>query len=183
MLIKKAFTFVRHGETEHNRQQYKTDHDDVPLNETGRQQALSLAPLMGEYQSIYCSPLQRAKETKELFAPNVPHIEIEDLGECTARVWGEMTLLKSRALEMGGEDVVGFLEKVKRGVNGVLDSQANFPLIVSHGGVHWAICFWMGIENHDWLIGNCEPVHFFYDNGQWRTKLLKRNNDENSSAT
>lgn len=172
VILKKEFTFVRHGQTEHNRQKEKTDHGDIPLNKTGVEQAKRLAPLLGHFKSIYCSPLRRAKETKELIVPHTPHQEVADLGECTALIWEEMTSLGRDALSRGGEEVRCFLEQVKRGVNGVLEQESS-ALIVSHGGVHWAICYWMGIENHDWMIGNCEPVHFFIgEGGAWKARWL-----------
>lgn len=55
---------VRHGETEHNRQQLTLGRFDVPLNDRGRAQARALA---GSFRrapdAIYASPLRRTTET------------------------------------------------------------------------------------------------------------------------
>lgn len=57
--------FVRHGETDWNRQQRFQGQIDVPLNDTGRLQAQRLAEaIRGErFDLLLCSDLQRARET------------------------------------------------------------------------------------------------------------------------
>ncbi len=40
MLIKKSFYFARHGQTEWNKQQLCQGHQDIELNEAGRQEAM-----------------------------------------------------------------------------------------------------------------------------------------------
>ena len=56
---------IRHGETEENRRGILVGGADVPLNDTGRAQALALAPLARSLtvDAIFASPLQRAVET------------------------------------------------------------------------------------------------------------------------
>ncbi len=64
---------VRHGETEHNRQNLALGQEDVPLNETGLRQAEALGrALSGERLTVvYASPLVRASRTAEAIAE--PH--------------------------------------------------------------------------------------------------------------
>ncbi len=61
---------VRHGETEHNRQNLALGQEDVPLNETGLRQAEALGrALSGERLTVvYASPLVRASRTAEAIA-------------------------------------------------------------------------------------------------------------------
>ena len=56
---------IRHGETEENRRGILVGSTDVPLAETGREQALALGKLARtlKVDAIYASPLQRAVET------------------------------------------------------------------------------------------------------------------------
>ena len=56
---------IRHGETEENHQGILVGSTDVPLNDEGRKQALSLAQHVDalHVDSIFSSPLQRAVET------------------------------------------------------------------------------------------------------------------------
>ncbi|MGY6021270.1 histidine phosphatase family protein [Streptomyces spinosirectus] len=59
---------VRHGETEWSRSGRHTGRSDVPLTERGRQEARQLVPLIRSHRigAVFCSPLQRARETAEL---------------------------------------------------------------------------------------------------------------------
>lgn len=61
---------VRHGQTKWNIGQIFRGRADVPLNETGRFQAKSLAKALKSWEivAIYSSPLLRAKETAEAIA-------------------------------------------------------------------------------------------------------------------
>ena len=60
---------MRHGQTEWNRMRMLQGRSDIPLNETGRQMARDAAQRYREvnFDVCFCSPLQRARETAELF--------------------------------------------------------------------------------------------------------------------
>ena len=62
--------FVRHGETEWNREQRVQGVADVPLSAIGREQAQALAASLAErpIRAIYASDLRRALETAEPLA-------------------------------------------------------------------------------------------------------------------
>jgi len=59
---------IRHGETEWTLSRKHTSFTDLSLTDNGRQQALwlkkKLAPI--KFKKVFCSPLQRAKETCEV---------------------------------------------------------------------------------------------------------------------
>ncbi len=67
MKVKNIYV-VRHGETDWNKNHRFQGQTDIKLNETGREQALKLRPLMQQLQieSAYASSLSRAVETGEL---------------------------------------------------------------------------------------------------------------------
>lgn len=176
MITRKEFYFIRHGQTDCNVSGLKLDHEDTSLNKVGMQQALDVEPLIAQLpvHLICCSPLKRAKETKEIIARRLKtdHYEMEALGECTFQIWNDMTLFGKGAHVEGKEHVKEFIQRVLKGLNEALALEGT-PLIVAHGGIHWAICCIMGIDQHDWFIDNCHPVHFFPDqSGIWKGKLL-----------
>lgn len=65
-----VFYVVRHGETDWNAKGLIQGHTDVPLNATGKKQALDLAgELRGiEFRAIFASDLKRAWETAVIIA-------------------------------------------------------------------------------------------------------------------
>ena len=82
---------IRHGETEWNRIRRFQGQSDVPLNQTGKDQALALAQALKKepIEVIYASPLVRAMETAQFiksYHPTARLIEEEgflemDLGD------------------------------------------------------------------------------------------------------
>lgn len=175
MISKKEFYFIRHGQTDYNLSPTKEDHGDIPLNETGKKQAVEASSIVKKLplQTICCSPLKRVKQTKELLLPDQAYREIDDLKECTAAVWREMASLGVEAFSKGSVALKEFLERAKRGLNQALE-QTGPVLVVAHGGIHWATCYWMNITHHSWVIDNCLPVHFSIcpHTSEWRAQKL-----------
>ena len=67
MRIKNIYV-IRHGETDWNKAHRFQGQTDIKLNDTGREQAIRLRPLIQQLgvESVYASPLSRAFETAEL---------------------------------------------------------------------------------------------------------------------
>ncbi|MEM7174380.1 MAG: phosphoglycerate mutase family protein [Chlamydiota bacterium] len=173
---RKAFYFLRHGQTEHNVKRITTGREkDVPLNDHGRSQARLIAPQVEQLpiQTICYSPLRRAQETMELGAAGLTtmkRIAIDDLKECVSDVW--LTMTEQKAKEPSCAQVRAFFAQVRAGLLKAL-TFAGPVLIIAHGGVYWALCHQLKIFDHEWKIGNGEVAHFSpnEDNG-WQAKLI-----------
>lgn len=177
MIYKKDFFFIRHGQTDHNVSDIKTDHYDASLNPIGLRQAQIIEPIVASLpiKSVCCSPLKRAKETKEIVCSQlkVIHYEIPELTECTMQIWSDMIACGACAYESDQAHVRAFMERVLTGINQALSCEGPV-LIVAHGGIHWAICCLMEITEHNWVVENCLPVHFSIGTeGKWKATKLK----------
>lgn len=179
MILQKEFYFVRHGQTNHNifEGADKGAHsDDISLNETGKHQANLIQSIISALpiKTVCSSPLKRAQETKDIITTHlqVNHYAIHDLGECSGEIWKEMTRFTTSSSLPTGSIAQQFVHQVKNGINQAL-SLPGPSLVVAHGGVHWAICYLMGIDAHEWVINNCIPVHFSVGNdGKWLARKL-----------
>lgn len=96
---KKIYIF-RHGETDWNRESRFQGHIDVPLNDTGRQQAEELAYKLTDksIEAILSSDLGRARETAEICAKILGHVPVHiderlreaHLGEAQGKTYDEI---------------------------------------------------------------------------------------------
>lgn len=70
---KKTIYIFRHGQTDYNVARRVMGQLDIPLNETGRAQAIELADKISEepIQAVYTSPLLRAKQTAQILADKI----------------------------------------------------------------------------------------------------------------
>lgn len=68
-LMHQAFWFLRHGETDWNAQNLSQGNVDIPLNETGRAQAVTAAAMLHNrgIATVVSSPLSRAYDTALAF--------------------------------------------------------------------------------------------------------------------
>ena len=172
MIATIEFYFIRHGQTDHNASENEGDHpSDIPLNQLGREQAGKIEPLVASLpvKTVCVSPMKRAKETNAILTVRMetPYVEIKNLEECSAKIWWEMSKSGMYAGVPQTGEARSFMDRVRDGINEALTYQGPV-LIIAHGGIHWALCCWMGIKKHKWAIDNCIPVHFIPQNdGTW----------------
>lgn len=158
---------VRHGETDWNIQRRVQGHTDIPLNETGRSQALALADaLAGEpLDAVYSSDLARASETARLIAERrgLEVVVLRELRERDFGTWEGLTddEVLERFPEAGNGpwgDAETKAEMFAR-VNTVLRRiAAEHPdgrvLVITHGGPVRSLLLHCGGDGAD-RIGNC----------------------------
>ncbi len=149
MLTCVPFYFLRHGETDWNRQRIIQGQTNTALNATGLAQAHSIAAPVAKlgFATICCSPLLRARATADIVnqGPGKPIIEISELMECSlGEVEGHASNGEWRepweqgGPMPGGETFREYTERVILGLNQALTRPAPV-LVVGHGGNFWAL--------------------------------------------
>ena len=92
---------ARHGQTAYNHEGRFQGQQQIPLDETGRAQALELAERAAAYgfAALWCSPLLRARETAEAVAARIGLEPVEDsrLMETDAGDWTDRFFADVRA--------------------------------------------------------------------------------------
>lgn len=150
MLRPVPFYYLRHGQTDWNREGRDQGQRDIPLNDRGLSQAQEAALLLkGEpVTAIFSSPLSRALRTAQIVNETlrVP-LTIDDgltevgFGEWEGTLKGPSDYARWRAglvVPPGAETVTLFYERALSAINGVLGG--NGPvLIVGHGALYWAV--------------------------------------------
>lgn len=147
---------LRHGQTEWNALQRYQGQTDIPLNDTGREQAYQAALLLKEQeavQAIYCSDLLRASETAQIIGESLGIEPISDarLRELSFGVWEGLTFTEVyekypqefddwfRAtptyIVPGGESFHRLNERVIEAIAKIKQAGHQTVLLVTHGGV------------------------------------------------
>ncbi|MDA0306059.1 MAG: histidine phosphatase family protein [Proteobacteria bacterium] len=169
MLDQKSFYFLRHGQTDWNKERRLQGSNDIPLNATGIDQAHGAKDLLAEtpITTICCSPMNRARKTAEIVNEvlNCPLVFIDELRECSFGE-NEGTLLSDENYEdvlrgaggWGGEVYEEFLDRAISGINQAL-SHPGPVLIVCHGGIYWSLLVNARLEQ-DKGITNGIPMRF-----------------------
>jgi broad specificity phosphatase PhoE len=142
---------VRHGETEWNAARRIQGRTDIPLNDTGREQARQAAELLARrrWQGVYTSPLGRAHETARIIADRLGLAGVTDIDALVERDYGEaegMGFDEIEALYPEGVRAPGQEtreEVAARVVPALLELAERHPgerlVIVSHGGAIRAV--------------------------------------------
>lgn len=170
MLTRKPFFYLRHGETDWNRQGLYQGQQDVPLNATGIGQAQAAKNLLrGQGIATICaSPLSRAHGTAEIINEvlSVPLIVIDGLQECSfgqregqAKSGPDGDAAWRQGATLAGEEpYADFAARVLEGINRAL-AYPGPVLIVAHRAVYWpvevAACLTDGGD-----LPNAHPVRF-----------------------
>ena len=152
--------FIRHGETDWNRQQRFQGQIDVPLNGTGEQQAARLAQRLApeSHDQLFSSDLQRARQTAAPLAAawQMPAVAVAGLREQSFGVLEglDVPTIQQRHPELwrlwlqqdadfappGGESQRQFHQRVVTAVNelaagAAAAAQGRRVVVVTHGGV------------------------------------------------
>ena len=143
---------VRHGETDWNRQRRIQGRTDIPLNDTGRDQALMTGHRLaafGAWDGLSASPLSRARETAAIIGREiglgdpdlVPALVERDYGEAEGMDWLEVERRYPDGMAVPGRE--SRHDVADRVVPALVELAIARPdamlVVVSHGGAIRAI--------------------------------------------
>lgn len=164
----KPFYFVRHGQTDWNKLKLFQGASDIPLNNTGIEQALFLARILKKepIAHIVSSPLSRAKRTTEIINEHLlkPLTIIEELRETSLKE------IEGKPIDDDFFDkwILGHVPKDSESVSdfdarvasGLIKALSLSPptLIVSHGGVFGSIQRTLKLPRM--MLDNCQAVYY-----------------------
>lgn len=155
--VKTMLYFIRHGETEYNRQRIVQGRGiDSVLNETGRAQAQALASRLSTvpFDAIYASTMQRARQTADILARAHAEVPVRYLKDLEEMAWGvyegahpspdrdaAMQAIKKRWRQgafheriEGGESILDVQQRALRAVDHILErEEGRTVLVVTHG--------------------------------------------------
>jgi len=138
---------------------------DVPLDGLGASQARSLAARVARWkpEAGFCSPMRRCRQTATAAAPGLMLQVDNDLREIDFGQWECRTFAEAAADDPtladrwatfspdlafpGGEDLDGFLRRVRAVADRLIQANSRTVLAVTHGGVIRAMmCHLLGLE-------------------------------------
>lgn len=171
---------VRHGETEWNAARRIQGRTDIPLNETGRQQAREAAELLARrrWHGVYTSPLGRARETASIIAERlgldgvtaIDALVERDYGEAEGMGFDEIEALYPEGVRAPGQETRE--EVAARVVPALLELAERHPgerlVIVSHGGAIRSVLQTAEPDTRHPRITNASVHSFRVDDGTLR---------------
>ncbi|WP_440711293.1 histidine phosphatase family protein [Herbiconiux sp. YIM B11900] len=177
-----TFTFVRHGQTDWNFQKRIQGSTDVPLNETGREQARETGRVLAERQwdGVVASPLGRARETAEIIAAELGLDGVELVPELVERSYGEVEGLNAEQIAErfpghpmnvvpGRERRSEVVARVLPALEALAEEHPGESLIVvSHGGVIGSLIRYVtdrALPQQGQMIPNGSAHDFVVDDG------------------
>lgn len=193
MRVKKLYVF-RHGQTDWNLNRRLQGSTDIPLNLTGREQALVLKEFFAKHpvEVVLTSDLIRARETAEIALKDhgcpfvlMPELRENCLGDAEgltldevderfgANAWGDWSAFCERTEHFafpGGESKAVHLKRALTALESYLEQTAFGRIAVStHGGTLRRIIHHLrpDLAEPVW-IGNCSLYEFAYDLGERR---------------
>ena len=168
---------VRHGETDWNLERRVQGHSDPPLNDTGRDQARTLAAKLTvePIDAVYSSDLLRAHETARVVAES-RGLEVTLLWDLRERNFGTWEGLTDEEVfarfPQAAEGYWGDAEtkdemagRVSEALNHIAERHpGGCVLVISHGGPLRAVLAQCGIDGVG-LIDNCHLVRIVVAGG------------------
>lgn len=193
-MLPRSFYFVRHGETDWNKESRIQGHTDIPLNETGRMQAEHAVGVLARLpiHVIVSSSLGRAYETASIINAGLQKPLVVDhglmernFGKYEGLLVDEFDTLRTKMAEDGlpseengypcpplGEPYADFRVRIMAAFARNLEQhEGQNVLFVAHGGVYRVLrrCLFTDLDHS----ANVQPFHFDKREEGWILNHLK----------
>lgn len=186
-MLKKEIFVVRHGETENNRLKIWSGCSEicnVPLNNTGRVQAMNVAKDLQKYniEAIFSSKLLRAEELSNVLSCylNIPYAGWDGLhevdygladGMLIKDVWEKMPDIADKFINMHKENFsIGFpegetmeqsLQRMLKALREIIEQPYRRVVVTSHAGLMSVLLCHLGMDAPK--TPNCSYAKIVYD--------------------
>ncbi len=172
------FYFLRHGQTDHNRQRICQGHTDTPLNALGVAQAKEAASILAEARpiAIAASDLKRVRQTAKPVAEQLG-LDIAIDADLRERAFG---IYEDQCIEgqlwsfdhPSVESIDDFVDRSLRGFKAALI--ADDTLVVTHGGLRRVLAGALDLELPHWSGHNAVPLRFTREASGWKAAALTK---------
>jgi probable phosphoglycerate mutase len=172
------FYFLRHGQTDHNRQKICQGQTDVPLNATGQAQAEEATAILAEVgpAAITASDLSRVRQTAAPVAGRLGLDVVTD-ANLRERAFG---VFEDRRIEgqlwsfddPSMESIDDFVDRSLLGFQAALT--ADDMLVVTHGGLRRVLAGALDLDLPYWSGHNAVPLRFTRETSGWKAEALTR---------
>ena len=174
------FYFLRHGQTEHNRQRICQGHTDVPLNATGLAQAVEAAAVLAGADAkpvaITTSDLSRVRQTA---APVAQALELDVAVDTNLRerafgvfedrrIEGQLWSFDHPSIER----IEDFVDRSLLGFQAALT--CDDALVVTHGGLRRVLAGALDLDLPHWTGHNALPLRFTKAASGWKAEALTK---------
>ena len=187
---------IRHGETTGNVQKLFYGNMDLPLTETGRDQARALRPLLENYRfdRVYSSDLSRAAETAQLALPGckpeqTPLLREYEMGTLCGKTHKEglalYGYLNSHYEVAGGESPAQVAARLQTFLNDALARGDERVAVFTHSGVMktmMLLVLGMDCATSNLQSTNCNVAVFRHLQNRWTLSVWNLAGDTESES-